>query len=186
VSPTKKSWTHGSDNVFGSPSATASTVKEEAASSTAEKEDDHAIAPVVLAATETITHVTGEEDENVELELKNVKLYIKRGEKPFTEGIIGHVKVLESKTTLEERILFRREPLRKISMNVRVHHTVRCVFDEDENVLRVLLKEQAENTELPKSEVVIYALKPGRGCSKQDFKDFARTLSKSAHFKKAT
>jgi len=47
---------------------------------------------------------TGEEDEDVEMELKGVKLYIKRGEKPFGDGIVGHLKLLAHRTTLEERI----------------------------------------------------------------------------------
>jgi len=60
------------------------------------------------------------------------------------------------------RIVFRREPLWKVSMNVRVQSTVRCVFVPEENVLRLILKEEVESTseeENKKQELVIYALK---------------------------
>lgn len=40
----------------------------------------------------------------MELELKGVKLYVKRGEKPFSDGVTGHVKLLSNKATLDERI----------------------------------------------------------------------------------
>jgi len=59
-------------------------------------------------------------------------------------------------------IVFRREPLWKVSMNVRVQSTVRCVFVPEENVLRLILKEEVESTseeENKKQELVIYALK---------------------------
>jgi hypothetical protein len=48
--------------------------------------------------------VTGEEDEDVELELKGVKLFVKRGDKNFSDGMIGHIKLLSNKTTLDERL----------------------------------------------------------------------------------
>lgn len=48
--------------------------------------------------------VTGEEEEDVELELKGVKLFVKRGEKSFSDGMLGHVKLLSNRTTLDERI----------------------------------------------------------------------------------
>jgi len=60
------------------------------------------------------------------------------------------------------RAVFRREPLWKVSMNVRVQSTVRCVFVPEENVLRLILKEEVEFTseeENKKQELVIYALK---------------------------
>lgn len=48
-------------------------------------------------------------------------------------------------------------------MNVRVRPTVRCTFDEEDSVLRVVLKETAENAdgalETRPQELVIYALK---------------------------
>ena len=53
---------------------------------------------------------TGEENEDVELELKGVKLYVKRGEKPFSDGVTGHVKLLSNKTTLDERLREYTEP----------------------------------------------------------------------------
>jgi hypothetical protein len=48
--------------------------------------------------------VTGEENEDTEMELKGVRLYVKRGEKPFAEGMVGHCKLLKDRTTLEERL----------------------------------------------------------------------------------
>ena len=48
--------------------------------------------------------MTGEEDEEVVLEQKGVKLYTKRGDKPFSEGVVGHMKLLSNRTTHEERI----------------------------------------------------------------------------------
>ena len=53
---------------------------------------------------------TGEENEDVELELKGVKLYVKRGEKPFSDGVTGHVKLLSNKATLDERLREYTEP----------------------------------------------------------------------------
>lgn len=48
-------------------------------------------------------------------------------------------------------------------MNVRMNPTVRCIFDEEENVLRLVLKEFIEEENVPqkdwKGEVAIYALK---------------------------
>ncbi|KAG1823126.1 hypothetical protein EV424DRAFT_1538619 [Suillus variegatus] len=118
--------------------------------------------------------VTGEEDESVSSELKGVKIFIKRGRKEFTNGNFGHIKVL----TQDERtrLLFRRDPLGQVSMNVALRSAVRCHYDAGESILRVVLMEQvaAEGKE-PKDEVVIYALKPGRA-PKADFKVFAETL----------
>ncbi|PPQ79821.1 hypothetical protein CVT25_002975 [Psilocybe cyanescens] len=138
-----------------------------------------------LHPTEKYTHVTGEEEEDVELEQRGVKLYTKRGNKAFSEGVVGHVKLLSNRSTLEERILFRRDPLWKVSMNIRVKPAVRCTYVPEENVLRLILKETTEKTDEAeeKQEVVIYALKPGRSCPKQDFKDFAQALMKSTHLK---
>jgi hypothetical protein len=48
--------------------------------------------------------ITGEEEEDVELEQKGVKLYVKRGDRPFGDGMLGHVKLLSNRTTGEERI----------------------------------------------------------------------------------
>lgn len=161
--------------------------------------------PEVSLTTSKYTHITGEEAEDVELELKGVKLFVKRGEKPFSDGMFGHVKLLSNRTTLDERILFRREPLWKVSMNLRVQPTVRCSFVAEENVLRIVLKEavaggnigpsseeasdsqtgsgDAVLNENTKQEVVVYALKPGRGCPKHDFQEFAESLVQSSHFK---
>lgn len=128
--------------------------------------------------------VTGEEDESVSSELKGVKIFIKRGRKEFTNGNFGHIKVL----TQDERtrLLFRRDPLGQVSMNVALRSAVRCHYDAGESILRVVLMEQvaAEGKE-PKDEVVIYALKPGRA-PKADFKVFAETLCANESLKVAS
>ncbi|KAF8888078.1 hypothetical protein BD779DRAFT_1525483 [Infundibulicybe gibba] len=133
------------------------------------------------------THVTGEENEEVELELKGVKLFIKRGSKGFSEGLVGHVKVLSDKSLKSsgERILFRREPLWKVSMNVRLQPAVRCTLDEEENVLRLILTEPASR-EGDAREIVVYAMKPGRSCSKQEFKEFASSVVDRPGLQKVT
>lgn len=128
--------------------------------------------------------MTGEEDEDVEAELKGVKLFVKRGSKEFADGILGHIKFLSHKTTKDERIgsyrlsfvtvcsstheslplVFRREPVWKVSMSVRLRPIVRCNFDEEHGILRLSLKERAVDQDgVPSGdcgeEVVIYALK---------------------------
>ena len=150
--------------------------------------------------------ITGEEEEDVELELKGVKLYVKKGDKSFSDGMLGHIKLLSHRTTLDERIcefhlfifygtpqtlvslppfflliifylVFRREPLWKVSMNIRVQPTVRCSYVAEENVIRIVLKEVVEGTgnvgssiesssdshagsgDATHQEVVVYALK---------------------------
>ncbi|KIK56996.1 hypothetical protein GYMLUDRAFT_247270 [Collybiopsis luxurians FD-317 M1] len=129
----------------------------------------------------TSTHVTGEEDEDVRHELKGVKLFVKRGSQDFSSGVLGQVKYLADRKTENERVLFRREPLWKISMNTRLQPTVRCTFDPQECVLRLLL---AESSEIKAQEVVVYALKPGRFCSRKDFQAFAESVMSSASLKK--
>ena len=47
---------------------------------------------------------TGEEDEDVQEELKGVKLFIKRGDKDFSSGILGHVKLLTHRKMSDERL----------------------------------------------------------------------------------
>ncbi len=60
--------------------------------------------------------------------------------------------------------VFRREPLWKVSMNVRVQPTVRCAFVPEENAIKLILKESVEpptdskETDV-KQDVVIYVLK---------------------------
>ncbi|KAF9497835.1 hypothetical protein BDN71DRAFT_1494463 [Pleurotus eryngii] len=141
--------------------------------------EEVAIAPAEVPSELAQTHVTGEEDEVAELELKNIKLFVKRGKKGFSNGMIGHMKLLSNKSTKSERLLFRREPLWKVSMNVRVNTSVRCTFDAEEHVLRIVLAETVESPEIPAEqwprEIVVYALKPGRS-SKTDFTAFAEAL----------
>jgi hypothetical protein len=48
--------------------------------------------------------LTGEEGEDVESELKGVKLFVNRGHKGFNDGIFGHVKLLSNKETKSERL----------------------------------------------------------------------------------
>ncbi|KAI0630892.1 hypothetical protein C8Q77DRAFT_1219694 [Trametes polyzona] len=128
-------------------------------------------------STSTHTIVTGEEDEEVAAELKGAKVFIKRGDRDFCEGILGNVKLLKHKETAHERILFRREPVMKVSMNVRLRPLVRCTFDEAQGQLRVALMEPAEGTQ--REHVVIYALKRGKA-SRTEFADFAKTVMEHA------
>ncbi|KAG7086159.1 hypothetical protein E1B28_002120 [Marasmius oreades] len=119
--------------------------------------------PKTQHPTPDYTHVTGEENEAILSEARGVKLFIKRGSKEFSDSIFGHVKLLSSGD--KTRLVFRREPLRQVTMNTWLSSpSVRCTRDE-ENVLRVI--------GLEGSEIVVYALKPGRGCTKQDFNKFA-------------
>ena len=59
--------------------------------------------------------------------------------------------------------VFRRESVWKVSMSVRLRPAVRCTFDENEGVLRVVLKEAQEredaSSDRRKEDVVVYALK---------------------------
>ncbi|OSD05371.1 hypothetical protein PYCCODRAFT_1475421 [Trametes coccinea BRFM310] len=128
-------------------------------------------------ATSTQTIVTGEEDERVIAEVKGAKVYIKRGERDFCEGILGNVKLLRHKDSRQERILFRREPVMKVSMNVRLQPLVRCTFDEAQGLLRVTLKEPIEGSQ--QDQVVVYAMKRGQS-SKADFADFAHSVLESS------
>ncbi|KAH0836798.1 hypothetical protein J3R83DRAFT_8563 [Lanmaoa asiatica] len=146
------------------------------------------------------SYLTGEEDEDVEAELKGVKLFVKRGRKEFTDGMYGHIKILAQKSTSPKfgngdpqgtedetnsrtRLLFRRDPLGQVSMNVGLHPTVRCHFDSAEHILRIIMMEQMMNGKNPKEDIVIYALKlhiasptqPGRA-QKADFQSFVKTL----------
>lgn len=135
-------------------------------------------------STKASSLVTGEEDESVSSELKGVKIFIKRGRKEFTDGNFGHIKVLTQNE--RTRLLFRRDPLGQVSMNVALRSAVRCHYDAGENILRVVLMEQvAIEGKEPKDEVVIYALKPGRA-SKADFKVFAETLCANDRLKTAS
>lgn len=105
-------------------------------------------------------------------------------------------------------LVFRREPLWKVSMNVRVQPAVRCTFDSEDNVLRIVLKEAVEDSDGPAAtrpqELVVYALKVrlafspllqrlfadvfklqrGR-VSKKEFKEFAEALVANPLFQSA-
>lgn len=48
--------------------------------------------------------ITGEEEEEVEAELRGVKLFVKRGTKEFSGGMLGHVKLLTHTETREQRL----------------------------------------------------------------------------------
>ncbi|KAK7022895.1 hypothetical protein VNI00_016882 [Paramarasmius palmivorus] len=129
---------------------------------------------------------TGEEGEDIVSELKGVKLFIKRGKKEFTSAMMGGIKLLSSHKDgkKRERLLFRREPIWQVTMNALLRSGVKCTFDEEECILRVILAEAVnQDILLPgnapaviEPEVVVYAIKPGRSCSKQDFKDFAKVV----------
>ncbi|KAH9926989.1 uncharacterized protein B0H18DRAFT_1118729 [Fomitopsis serialis] len=123
--------------------------------------------------------VTGEEDEEVRAEVKGAKIFIKRGESDFGDGIFGHVKLLSHRETADERLIFRREPVWKVSMSVRLCPAVRCTFDEKEGVLRVVLKEVEEchraSPDKRRGNIVVYALKRGKA-TKREFADFALSV----------
>ena len=51
-----------------------------------------------------LADLTGEENEIVESGLKGVKLFIKHGSREFTDGLIGHVKLLSSKDSESGRL----------------------------------------------------------------------------------
>lgn len=124
--------------------------------------------------------LTGEEDEDVEMEIKGAKVFIKRGDRDFCEGILGNVKLLKHKETGDQRIcklhsvcydiqslnnkavVFRREPVWKVTMSVRLRPTIRCSFDEAQGALRVTLKEPVEDSQ--HEQLVIYALKVRKRC----------------------
>lgn len=120
--------------------------------------------------------VTGEELEIVESELRGLKLFMKRGDKPFASGMVGVAKILKEKKSGAERLLFRREPLWQVSMNVKLNSTVRCTYEKEENALRLVLKEPTSTSEGAPLEVVVYALKPGRTCPKSDLQSLADDL----------
>lgn len=149
---------------------------------------DRPLGPPTEAPREsTVPHLTGEEDEEVASDIKGVRLYIKRGERDFTSGMLGHVKLLSNKTSQNQRLLLRRDPLWQVTMNVRLTPAVKCIFDEEDSSLRVILAETIEREDVPVEqwarEVVVYALKPGRSCSKQDFREFAASLLASTSLK---
>lgn len=160
-----------------------------------------------VSAKKPSSHTTGEEGEVVISDLKGAKLFIKRGRKEFTSGMYGHIKLLSCKLDASEskedkggddgegqdknpsknrtRLLFRRDPLGQVSMNVALRSTVRCHFDEAENILRVILKELEVTVDKEvKENIVIYAIKPGRA-SKADFRAFAKAVCDSEQLKDA-
>lgn len=124
---------------------------------------------------------SGEEDEDTKAELRGVKLFIKRGKKEFSTGMLGHIKHLCDMNTGEERLgeyatpgsrvlyilkkvvpatmalVFRREPVWKVSMSVRLRPSIRCSFDKEQGVLRMALMELDEDS--GEQHLVIYALK---------------------------
>ncbi|KAJ4473365.1 hypothetical protein C8J55DRAFT_433660 [Lentinula edodes] len=78
----------------------------------------------------------GEEDEDVQRVLRGIELLVKRGSNDYSSGILGQVKYLSGKKTSVDRLLFRREPLQKVSMNIRLQPAVRCIFNPQECILR--------------------------------------------------
>lgn len=138
--------------------------------------------PFAAPAWAQSTHVviTGEEDEYVKAELKGAKLFIKRGSGDFTTGMIGHLKLLAHKTDKSERLVFRREPVWKVSMSVGLRPAVRCSFDENQGVLRVSLKEavSSDSGAAAEQQVVLYVLKRGR-VPRDDFTSFSQEVMRS-------
>ena len=61
--------------------------------------------------------VTGEEDEDVVSELKGAKVFVKRGERDFCEGILGHARLLKHKTSGAERICALIHPLSLMNLS---------------------------------------------------------------------
>ncbi|KAJ3876159.1 hypothetical protein F5051DRAFT_332345, partial [Lentinula edodes] len=127
----------------------------------------------------------GEEDKNVQSELRGVELFVKRGSNDYPSGILGQVKYWSDKKTLVERLLFRREPLRKVSMNIRLQPAVRCTFDPQECILRLLRAESSESKASGTTGIVVYALKPGRFCSRKDFQTFSEFVIGNSSLKTA-
>ncbi|CAK5267220.1 unnamed protein product [Mycena citricolor] len=155
---------------FGSSNAALSKpswIKDK--SSDSQKEEAPALLAAKAGVLQVQSHSTGEEDEDVVLEAKGVKLFVKQGDDAFSSGMVGHIKFLSHRATGIKRLLFRREPLWKVSMNVLMQPTVRCTFDAHDLVLRVAMKEATGQT-------AVYAFKPGRACKRNDFQDFAESL----------
>ncbi|KAF7317762.1 RanBD1 domain-containing protein [Mycena kentingensis (nom. inval.)] len=134
-------------------------------------------------ASTPIPSTTGEEDESALLSLRGLNLFVKRGDASFSGSVGGTLRLLANKESGAKRLLFRREPLWQVAMNVRVHEhgALRCTYDEREGVLRVILKElvaaEAEGKAGPGTpQTVIYAFKPGRTCRRSEFVSFAEAL----------
>src|ERR1700722_6813604 len=127
--------------------------------------------------------MTGEEGEEILTEVKGVRLYIKRGDRPFVGGMVGTLRHLVHKETQDERLceffflslfnryrscvlesaVYRREPLWQPTMNARLSPTLLCSFITAEKVLRVARVDPARQEGVPREkwahELVIYALK---------------------------
>ncbi|KAL1707002.1 hypothetical protein EV121DRAFT_268853 [Schizophyllum commune] len=128
---------------------------------------------------------TGEEDEDATVEIRAIRLYTKRGSKGFSEGIVGTMKVLRHKETQKQRLrrmlkrvlvslVFRRDPLFQVAMNVRVQEGMRCTYDAKDRVVRIVTREpSSEGT----PEIVIYAMKPSRSCPKTKFEEFGEAMT---------
>ncbi|KAF9224093.1 hypothetical protein BS17DRAFT_808377 [Gyrodon lividus] len=182
-----------------------SSAASEPSSASVQNKNGIEVASQTQALTKSSSFITGEEGETVVAELKGVKLFTKRGRKEFTDGMYGHVKILsrssasstppnapeeasQENTKPRIRLLFRRDPLGQVSMNVGLCPTVRCHFDAAENILRVILMEEiVVDGKESKEDVVVYALKappiqPGRS-PRPDFQSFAKTLCDNEELK---
>ncbi|KAL1740905.1 hypothetical protein HDZ31DRAFT_67455 [Schizophyllum fasciatum] len=155
VSPTSSAW---ANRETGSPS-----VKEPVA-----------LVPQVYAAPVAQSHSTGEEDEEPTSEIRGVRLYTKHGAKGFSDGVVGTMKVLRHKETQKQRLLFRRDPLWQVTMNVRVQENMRCAYDAQERVVRIVARHLSDEG-VP--EIVVYAMKPTRACPKDKFAKFGEELA---------
>ncbi|TFK53415.1 hypothetical protein OE88DRAFT_1733342 [Heliocybe sulcata] len=128
-------------------------------------------------------YTTGEEDENVLAEMKSVRLLVRHGHKEFADCGRGHIKLLSRKDDKKERLVFRREQVLKLGMNVRLRPTVRCTFSDEEGVLRVTLKEAKGVEKGEGTELVVYALKAGKSSIKE-LEEFSKMVTLSPHLSK--
>ncbi|TRM58200.1 hypothetical protein BD626DRAFT_188294 [Schizophyllum amplum] len=133
-----------------------------------------ALVPQVYATPVAQGQTTGEENEDATAEIRGVRLYTKRGAKGFSEGIVGTMKLLRHKETQKQRLLFRRDPLWQVVMNVRMQEGMRCAYDAEERVVRIVTRETSNEA---KAEIVVYAVKPSRSCPKDKFAKFAQDIT---------
>ncbi|KIY51887.1 hypothetical protein FISHEDRAFT_56356 [Fistulina hepatica ATCC 64428] len=110
---------------------------------------------------------TGEEDEDVVAEIKRLKLFVKRGTASFSSGILGSIRLLVHRETGVQRLLFRREALYQVAMNVRLSPLVHTVYDKEEAALRVIVTEPSEHA--PQDGC---PASTGKSCPATTFHDF--------------
>ncbi|KAH7874100.1 uncharacterized protein C8R40DRAFT_1048323, partial [Lentinula edodes] len=128
----------------------------------------------------------GEEDKDVQSELRGVELFVKRGSNDYPSGILGQVKYWSDKKTLVERLReFHCEHI-LVSMNIRLQPAVRCTFNPQECILRFLPAESSRSKASGTTGIVVYALQPGRFCSRKDFQTFSESVIGNSSLKTVT